>query len=499
MTPTPRLKKAQQQGEDAVKALATAEQENTKALETKTAATEAATAAAEMLKQAQAAQTIATREAATKAQDARPRNLNVMVPSNPITIKIDETPFTLNEIKPIKLKQGEATTFDVGFKRLYGFEDAATFTLNGLSGVGGLSLKTAVIDKGKSTVSAELSASTNATVGVHDFTMRSTYRFNNQNLSFDIPVQITVEMADPPPPVVVPLDDQPTNHWPSSPSPGGLCSLPSLPPPPPPLVVAAPTGYLRVRGSRRVGGLRVFERSEEYRGSPFCTAARVPARRHGPPALFCVAITVVHLHRVRWPARWQDTSQHLSTTSQSIIGASSPRLCFGFVARPCPPALVGGEWSSTRASASPDFAPLVSALYGRPHTAPTPPPDGTLLGLAPSSRPTAAQYRRAAGSVWSASLPFALWSGLATTYRRWSLAAVASRRRADADRRAALICIVGAGLVGHRSDLSPATTPARRAVSVLQALRAEKSPGPGPRPGYPAAWCSRLIVCGLTR
>lgn len=187
------LAKVEQTATEAAKQVTVATEAKEKAEQAKTAATDVATQAEAMLKAAQDAQKQAAQRATTLATAARAKNINVMVPSDPITIKIDPAPFTVDDLKPIKLKQGEEAEFDVAIKRLYKFEDSVRLTLNGISGVGGIALKTVDVEKGKNSAKAQLTAATNATVGTHDFTVRATFRFNNQNMTYDLPLQVTVD------------------------------------------------------------------------------------------------------------------------------------------------------------------------------------------------------------------------------------------------------------------------------------------------------------------
>ena len=89
---------------------------------------------------------------------------------------------------------GQKIDVPISIKRLYKYADQVRLTLGRLPrGVGGISGRNATIDRGKNQTKLLLQAAANATPGKHELTLRTTCRFNNQNLVSDHKFVVTVQ------------------------------------------------------------------------------------------------------------------------------------------------------------------------------------------------------------------------------------------------------------------------------------------------------------------
>ena len=184
----------------AAKALTDAQAKAKTATDAKVITDKKALDAGELLKAATALKAATDKLATDTANAAKPKNINnVRVASTPITIKIAPAPITLTAASPTApLKQSTKVGLPVTIGRLFGFNAAVTVSVVLPPGVTGLSIPNAAIAAGQTQTKLTLTAAANATPGVHTLTIRTTMRLNNQNLTLDRPITLTVLKVVPP-------------------------------------------------------------------------------------------------------------------------------------------------------------------------------------------------------------------------------------------------------------------------------------------------------------
>lgn len=194
-----------QQADAAATAVTAAMKKVAETTTAQTAATDAKKAADEALAKAQAFEREATQEKSrtdtkvrTLEQAARPRNVNHLVYSQPVTIQVDDYPFDLAALPKTTVKQGEKATIPVKITRLYGLDQTVTGQIRLPSGVSGLQFQNISIPNGKQDATINITAQANATPGEHEVTLSLAVTFNGQRLTFEQPVTVVVqEVAKP--------------------------------------------------------------------------------------------------------------------------------------------------------------------------------------------------------------------------------------------------------------------------------------------------------------
>jgi hypothetical protein len=125
---------------------------------------------------------------------AKPKDMNVIFVSSPLTIKVTPAPVTFNPLPAnLVVKQGEKVDVAVAFTRLYGFADQVSATGVIPGGVSGLNIAKLDIAGGQNQGALAIVAAENATVGEHQLTVRLTLKLNNQNLTVDQPLALVVQ------------------------------------------------------------------------------------------------------------------------------------------------------------------------------------------------------------------------------------------------------------------------------------------------------------------
>jgi hypothetical protein len=124
-----------------------------------------------------------------------PKDVNFVLVSTPIKLKIDSAPYKLMPSGTTAVKQGEKAPFTVKLERLYGFADSVDFTFDAPSGVNGLKVEKVTLKKEEGEAKFEVSAEKNAPPGEHTGTIRAKAKFNNMNVELSSPVVIKVEAA----------------------------------------------------------------------------------------------------------------------------------------------------------------------------------------------------------------------------------------------------------------------------------------------------------------
>lgn len=170
------------------------------AADAKTAAEAALKAAQDMEKQATQMKQQADKVLADAKKDNAPKDLNFVVVSSPIKLRIVDSPLTATAANPgAPLQAGAKAEVKVNLKRLYGFADAVELTLDPTPGVQGLSAAKVTVAKDQGEGKLELAAAANATPGEHTLTIKAKGRFNNINFETPVTVVVKVEPAPPAP------------------------------------------------------------------------------------------------------------------------------------------------------------------------------------------------------------------------------------------------------------------------------------------------------------
>lgn len=183
--------------EDADKAFTEAQAAQKAAQEAKAAADQAAQEAASLLQQAQQAKQRADQQAQQLKNAANPRNINLLVASTPITLKVTEFPITLEGLpEAATLKQGEMLEIPLKITRLYDFNANVNTQLVLPGGVGGIGIQNVNIANNQTEGKITITAQANATPGTHNLTLRAQMNFNGQNLTMEQPLALTIEAVE---------------------------------------------------------------------------------------------------------------------------------------------------------------------------------------------------------------------------------------------------------------------------------------------------------------
>ncbi|HJT34716.1 MAG TPA: hypothetical protein VJ783_22000 [Pirellulales bacterium] len=189
-------KKAAEAKTAAEKTLADGAAKAKAAAEAKTAAEKEASGADTKLKAANQAKSAADTAANNAKNAAQPRNVNVGLPSPPVTIKVAAAPITLSITAPPALKQGEKIEVPVTINRLYGFTNQVQINVSAPGGVGGLNIPQLVIPDNQTQGKLLISANDNATPGSHELRVQANLQFNNQGLQIIDKLPVRVEKVE---------------------------------------------------------------------------------------------------------------------------------------------------------------------------------------------------------------------------------------------------------------------------------------------------------------
>ncbi len=175
--------KKQQEAEAALKA----------AQDAKTQADKDLQAAREFQQKAQQEKQRADQFANQKKNESNPRNININVPSNSLTIKVTEFPIQVETMaETLTIKQGEKIEVPIKLTRLYDFNGNVSVQTQLPGGVGGLGFQSINIAADKPDGKFEINAQANATVGEHECKVRLQMNFNGQNLTIERLLKLTV-------------------------------------------------------------------------------------------------------------------------------------------------------------------------------------------------------------------------------------------------------------------------------------------------------------------
>ncbi|RLS55615.1 MAG: hypothetical protein DWH91_08885 [Planctomycetota bacterium] len=188
-----KLKEAQTAAEEAAKKLDEATTLQKAAMDAKTLADTQLTMAQQFQQLAQQEKQRADQIATQRQNEANPRGFNVNVPSNSITIKIDEFPIKVDALQEAaSIKQGDKIEIPVKITRLYGLTTAISIQTQPLGSLGGVSFSSVNIPDNQLDAKFEIAAAANATVGDHTATVRLVMNFNGQQLILERPLKLTV-------------------------------------------------------------------------------------------------------------------------------------------------------------------------------------------------------------------------------------------------------------------------------------------------------------------
>ncbi len=195
---TKKLQAAKSAATEALKVQQAAEAALKAAQEAKTQADKDLQAAREFQQQAQQEKQRADQFANQKRSESNPRNININVPSNSLTIKVTEFPIKVETLaEELTVKQGEKIEVPVKVTRLYDFNANVNVQTSLPGGVGGISLQSVNIPGDKPDAKFQINAQANATPGQHECKVRLQMNFNGQNLTMERPLKLTVVEVKP--------------------------------------------------------------------------------------------------------------------------------------------------------------------------------------------------------------------------------------------------------------------------------------------------------------
>jgi hypothetical protein len=168
----------------------------TAAEEARVAAEKAAADTAAMLQAATAAQTAAATNATNTATAANPANINVVLPSTAVTIRITASPVQVAVKAPeAAVKQGTEAQVPVTITRLYAYADPVSLELVVPGGVAGIAAAKVDIPAGQNEGVLTITAAADATPGAHTLTVKATANLNGQALPAEQTFPLTIEAA----------------------------------------------------------------------------------------------------------------------------------------------------------------------------------------------------------------------------------------------------------------------------------------------------------------
>lgn len=180
----------------AEKAAADAEAQSKAAAEAKAAADKAAADAEAKVKEAAgvAAAVAKTVEAATN--QAKPKAINLSVPSPTVTLKITPAPITLGSMPPSTVKAGATLEIPVTITRLYGYNDPVQVKAKLPPTAKGLKAAEVTIAAGQSQGKLVVEAAADAAAGAHTLNLTAVSKFNGQELAVMQNAAVSVEAVE---------------------------------------------------------------------------------------------------------------------------------------------------------------------------------------------------------------------------------------------------------------------------------------------------------------
>lgn len=148
------------------------------------------------VKQATDARAAAEKRAADAVNAAKPKDLNLGVASNPLTVTVTPAPVRVSLPTPAApLALGSKLELPVQIERLYDYADTVELEAVIPGGVRGLKIAKTTVPAKQTAGKLVCEAAADATPGTHALTLRARVRFNGQTLQVDQPLPITVAPA----------------------------------------------------------------------------------------------------------------------------------------------------------------------------------------------------------------------------------------------------------------------------------------------------------------
>lgn len=185
--------------EEATKQLTAAEAAVKDATATKAEADEKSNKARQFQQQAQAEKRNVDQRVRVAEQAARQRNINVVIPSNSLKLKLTEFPIewqspTAGKDQSVAatIAQGQSADIKLRFKRLYDYKGNVSVQVQQPAGVSGLNINNINIGGGSSEGVLKLNVASTATTGDHTLALRITFSGLNGTLVMEQPLRIRV-------------------------------------------------------------------------------------------------------------------------------------------------------------------------------------------------------------------------------------------------------------------------------------------------------------------
>ncbi len=186
------LKSAQEKAANAERAAADAAKAKTDADAAKAEAEKQLAVATEQKKTADAAKADADKRVKEVTDAAKPKTLNVVFFSTPVTIKIAAAPVQLTIDQPtLELRAGQKAEVNLKLNRQFGFAEEVKVSLVGADATG---VKAAETPIAKDAAEAKLTLDAGAApkVGEHQLKIRAKMTWNGQPLQLDVPLVLKV-------------------------------------------------------------------------------------------------------------------------------------------------------------------------------------------------------------------------------------------------------------------------------------------------------------------
>ena len=186
------LKAAQEKTAKAEAAAADATKAKTEADAAKVEADKQFAAAAEQKKNADAGKVDADKRVKEVTDAAKPKTLNVVFYSQPVTIKIAPTPIQLTLDQPaLEIRAAQKLELNLKLNRQYGFGEEVKVTLAGADATGVKAAET-TIAKDAAEAKLTLDAGAAPKAGEHRVNVRAKMTWNGQPLQLDVPLLLKV-------------------------------------------------------------------------------------------------------------------------------------------------------------------------------------------------------------------------------------------------------------------------------------------------------------------
>ncbi len=186
------LAEAQAKAQAAAEAVAAAEKQMTEVAQAKADAEKAAAEAEAKAKQAVATQAAVDKELAAVQKAAAPKDVNVAFPSTPVTIKVLDSPVTLEVASQATAQPSGTLELPVKVARRAGYTGDVPLEVAPVGDVKGIKPTAAAIagDATDGNISFEIPA--DATAGTFKFNVKAAVKFNGVDFVTTRPIQITV-------------------------------------------------------------------------------------------------------------------------------------------------------------------------------------------------------------------------------------------------------------------------------------------------------------------